>query len=87
MSGVVSRLALLTTPMIVFIAIEVCAFGCAIAALLNTNPQHSGAKWKALTNTLAPQEIFTDRGWRWRVWAFRIQLLAVVWVLITIVAF
>lgn len=71
------------TPTVVFATIELCAFSCAVLAALNTNPDHRNARSEAMTKIFPRQEVFTKRGWMFRKWAFRIQVLAVFWVMVS----
>ncbi len=36
----------------------------------------------AIEAAAAPRDVFTERGWRYRLWALKLQAVALVWVLL-----
>jgi len=74
-------------PLLVFAIIELAAFGCAFGAVRNVNREHEGAVRKALTSLFAPRTAFTERGWALRSWSFRLQAVAILWVLVSALIF
>ncbi len=65
-----------------FLLIECGAVGCAIAALRNVNPEYPRAFWIALSRVMASADVFTPRGWRYRIRAFQLQGVAIAWLFI-----
>lgn len=82
MTDFLDRLGPLALPLTVFIAIEAAAVSFAVAALFHLNTEHPRAVWQALGNAFAPRDVFTERGWRYRLWALKLQAVALVWVLL-----